>query len=103
MHGQNHIKCALTLVNPTHISVWDCLESFGFYSKSSVHSYKYETISVTNTHHSCSNLAMHSIVDELPSDDFSKLCKAVLDISKCRVSVKEFPHFQFRYTLNGIC
>jgi hypothetical protein len=43
---------------------------------------------------------MHSVVDKFPSDDFSKLCKAVLGISKCRVSVKEFPHFQFRYTLN---
>jgi hypothetical protein len=46
---------------------------------------------------------MHSIVDGFPSDDLSNLCKAELGISKCRVSEKESPHFQFRYTLNGIC
>ena len=81
--------------------MWDCLD--WLYPESSIHSSKYEAISATDTHHSCSNLAAHSIVDEFPSDDFSKLCKAVLGISKCRVSVKEFPHFQFRYTFNGIC
>jgi hypothetical protein len=96
-------RCALILINPTRISVWDCLDWFRFYPESSIYSYMYEAISVTDTHHFCSNLAMHSIVDQFSSDDFSKLCKAVLGISKCRVPIKECPHFQFRYTLNGIC
>jgi hypothetical protein len=108
-HGSNMCQSAIeeTCLNlgksHTHISVWDCLEWFRFYPVSSIHSYRYEVISVTDTRHSCSNLAMHSIVDVFPSDDFSNLCKAELGIVKCRVSVKEFPHFQFKYTLNGIC